>query len=360
VIESDPVGYLSTTPNEVDKVVTLGNSYEVNFGDVLAAACTCPPDSHEDDDALAQAVVLGLGVSQTHDFCDDATDWTRFTAQAGHTYTATTSAGGPDWYWGRRADTNLEILDARGNVLAANDDYEGTDDYSSQVVWQARKSGNYYLRTTNRAGLSGCLTDYQVQLEQSELASFLLYLTMILRNYQPQTVTGQGPDPALTEVEQAATEQAPQGPFSITGVISHTSCADDYEIDDTWELAHDLEFGVAQVHSFDSDPWLYSADKDFVWFDLKAGEIVTFTVTPVNETGTVLELYDGQGVAVGVTGTTRLVWLANETGRFYLSVSPEPQATTSGCADEVGYELLPEIRPLSIIYLSIILRSFAP
>jgi len=41
VIETDPVGYMSTTPNEVDVDVELGNSYEVNFGDKVQ-----PPTLH--------------------------------------------------------------------------------------------------------------------------------------------------------------------------------------------------------------------------------------------------------------------------------------------------------------------------
>ena len=34
VVETDPSGYLSTTPNEVHVDVTLGNGYQVDFGDV--------------------------------------------------------------------------------------------------------------------------------------------------------------------------------------------------------------------------------------------------------------------------------------------------------------------------------------
>jgi hypothetical protein len=34
VVETDPAGYSSTTPNEVEVDVTLGNGYQVDFGDV--------------------------------------------------------------------------------------------------------------------------------------------------------------------------------------------------------------------------------------------------------------------------------------------------------------------------------------
>jgi len=33
-VKTDPAGYSSTTPNEVEVDVTLGNGYQVDFGDV--------------------------------------------------------------------------------------------------------------------------------------------------------------------------------------------------------------------------------------------------------------------------------------------------------------------------------------
>ena len=35
VVETDPAGYFSTTPNEVHVLVELGNGYRVDFGDAL-------------------------------------------------------------------------------------------------------------------------------------------------------------------------------------------------------------------------------------------------------------------------------------------------------------------------------------
>ena len=49
LVESDPAGYTSTTPNEVQVLVSLGNSYRVDYGDL--ALCTCPPDDFENDDS---------------------------------------------------------------------------------------------------------------------------------------------------------------------------------------------------------------------------------------------------------------------------------------------------------------------
>ena len=59
-----------------------------------------------------------------------------------------------------------------------------------------------------------------------------------------------------------------------TGVIDH-ACPDNHEVDDTWEQAQLLEPNMWQVHSFDSDPEYYAADKDFVWFDVQARQTIT-------------------------------------------------------------------------------------
>jgi hypothetical protein len=101
----------------------------------------------------------------------------------------------------------------------------------------------------------------------------------------------------------------------------------------------------------------YAADKDFVEFDVSAGRTITFTVAPITNTQTLLEMWDEHGVALNVTGTTQLVWAPDTAGRYYLGVSP--LTTTFGCAHEVGYNLLltEETAP-GRIYLPIILKNY--
>jgi uncharacterized repeat protein (TIGR01451 family) len=355
VVETDPAGYVSTTPNEVDVDVLLGHGYLVDFGDVQAALCTCTADVYEEDDDMDQA--KALNIRQAHDFCDDATDWTQFTAQAGNIYTFTTSAGGPDWYWGRRADTYLALFDSHANLLMANDDYEGTQDYSSRIVWRAPASGVYYLRTTNKAGLTGCLTDYEVWIERLERT--VIYLPLIARNYSGPSVTPQEQAPDMTESDQgaAAPAQEPEEILSPTGEIYHV-CPDTYETDDTWQQAKPIVSGVVQVHSFDSDPGLYAADKDFVYLNIQAGRTVTFTVPVVTNALTLLEMYDQEGKALpGVTGDDELIWTPTVAGHYYLGVSP--QLDTFGCTSEAGYELLMEMKPMTYTYLPMVVRSYS-
>ena len=124
------------------------------------------------------------------------------------------------------------------------------------------------------------------------------------------------------------------------GVISHM-CPDAYELDDSWELAQPILPNVLQVHSFDSNPAFYAADKDVVYFSMHQGDVVTFTVVTLTNTYTLLELYDKYGNALNVTGTTQLVWEAPAPGTYILSVSPQTQ--NYGCVDTSGYELLMEL-----------------
>jgi hypothetical protein len=345
VTEINPPGYLSTNAiagNDATKVdndtlrvsssLVAGQTSAGNlFGDKL---CTCLADAYEEDDTSAQASPLPVDSAnaQSHDFCDDATDWITFTAQANTVYTITTSS------WGQRADTYLALFDTDGRTqLAANDDYENTTDFSSRIVWRAPGDGVYYVRITNRAGLSGCDTDYDVWIEDRRM--YTLYMPLLLRGHSA------GANLGFNTL------------LSPAGVINH-SCPDDYEIDDTWGQAHEIQAGALQIHSFDSDPRIFAADKDLSRFTGTAGRTVTFTIGPVTNTQPLIELYDENGAATGLTSETELVWTPATDGRYYISVSPaNPAASNFGCADTAGYALLMEEEPLTILYLPLLLRN---
>jgi uncharacterized repeat protein (TIGR01451 family) len=352
VVETDPPGYLSTTPNSVNQSVSLGQGYRIDFGDVLAGACVCGPDAYEDDDAPAEATLLQAGSlhTQQHDFCDDAADWFTFTAEYRGVYTVTTSS------WGQRADTVLSVYDRDGEtLLVSNDDYEHATDYSSIIAWEAPAGGVYYLQVANRGGAVGCYTDYDLSLESQEPST--IFLPLIVRSYPPSL---------RAQTDQPVTPEAVVAPSDLdlgpTGVISHT-CPDAFESDDTWTQAVLIETGVAQVHSFDSNPAMYVPDKDFVWFDVEpfhvhSADPIAFTLTHVTDTLPLMTLYDTQGNTMGITGTTQLTWMPDLPGRYYLSVSP--QTSTFGCADAVGYRLLAQITSVREIYLPLVLRFAGP
>jgi uncharacterized repeat protein (TIGR01451 family) len=363
VVETDPDGYMSTTPNEVSLEVELGHGYQVDFGDV--AFCTCPGDEYEEDDEWVLATELTAAVTQTHNFCDDPTDWILLDVQAGFVYTITTHS------WGQRADTVLHLYDIDAGtgdqtLLASSDDYESTDDYSSRILWVAPLGGSdvYYVRVTSRGGLTGCETDYDIGLAQEEY--YYLFLPIITRNFSPNGLTDQGA-PAiesgadqpleLTISESPSTE--PEIIYSPAGTITH-ECEDVFEVDDTWEQAKPIGDGELQVHSFDSNPVVWLPDKDFVWFYLQAGRTITFTVPAITGTWEVqLMLYDQNGDPMPETATLtgQLVWQAETAGLYYLAVSPPEAAGIYGCADVAGYKLRAEFEPRWYLYLPIVTRQ---
>ncbi|MBN1643012.1 MAG: DUF11 domain-containing protein, partial [Anaerolineae bacterium] len=319
LVNSVAIGSQTTDPN-----------VENNTPPPTWSTISCCADAYEPDDVYTDAAALLPGVPQLHNFADDSADWLRFTAQRGQIYTVTTSA------WGQRADTVLDLVEPDGRtVIASNDDYEGTDNYSSRIVWQAPRDGVYYVRVRNRAGLVNCYTEYDIWLQREE--RYWLFLPFLARTYAaaPANVGAQG-------------------------IISHT-CPDAYEVDDTWQTAGPIVPGVSQLHSFDSDPVYYAADKDFVWFELWAGQTITFTVTPVDPSVSVLlEIYDASGAALGVAnaqGEGQLVWDPPTTGRAYLSVTPWPGEEVYGCGEAARYVLLAEPAPVWAVYLPIILRE---
>ena len=347
VVEIDPPGYSSTTPNEVDVDVLPGRSYEVNFGDVAgpyAPPCTCPADGCEENDSPTQPFTITVGDVLNQDFCDDAVDWFVFAAQANHVYTITTSS------WGQRADTFLALFNGGGaDVLAANDDYKGAGDHSSRIVWTAPSDGIYYLRVTNRAGLKGCNTDYTISIEERKLQR--IYLPLVVRNFNMAST------PSGAPATGGFTSSAALSPM---GVITHT-CPDAYEVDDTWEQAKPIQPGVAQDHSFDSDPQYYAADKDFVWFEVSPVHVLT--ARPITFSAQItgpqvrMELYDSKGDYLNVAGSDRLSWTPTASGRYYLGIQPEDGTIAFGCVNVTGYRLLLEMDVVRYLYLPLVSRN---
>ncbi|MBN1149328.1 MAG: hypothetical protein JXA78_18850, partial [Anaerolineales bacterium] len=341
VVETDPDGYVSTTQNEVTVYdVAWGNGYEVNFGDTIE--CDCTKDAYEEDDIAAEAkeIQVGTAYSQTRNFCDDPTDWITFTVQANNVYTITTSS------WGQRADTFLALFDTDGQtMLMANDDYEGATDFSARIIWRAALDGVYYIRVSNQAGLTRCNTDYDIWVDGVVSPFRYIYLPLVMKEVGSTT--------SAPEIF----ERSPAEVLAPLGVINHI-CPDVYEVDDTWEQAAAISPGVLQVHSFDSNPYLYAADKDLVWVEMMAGDTVTFTVGPVTGTLPLMELFDETGVSLGITGTQQISWTmpfsGDMFGRYYLSVSP--QTPSFGCADVAGYGLTMEMFELNRVYLPLVVK----
>jgi hypothetical protein len=221
------------------------------------------------------------------------------------------------------------------------------------VTWIPTQSGDYYLRVTNRADLLGFHTEYEMSL--AEMKGYLIFIPVIILDNPPPAV------PALKEPHQSSIAgnsslSALFDIYSPQGIIKH-SCMDAFELDDTWTSASPIVSGQAQLHSFDSDPVLYAADKDFVSFELLTNQVMTFTATSNTGTSVLLELYDHQGVALAVSGVDQLVYdPALDAGLFYLSATPVSELF--GCTDEAGYTLTADFKPIYQLFAPIIHSNY--
>jgi len=171
IIETDPSGYYtSTTPNIITIPVLMNTGYQVDFGD--RQLCLQDPDSYEPDDEHDDAKFL---VRSIRNFCDDATDWVKFTAKASTTYTLHIFSQ-EQW-----ADTTLDLFagDNFGQALASSSNYEATNDLP-RIVWQAPSHDTYYVHISNRDAVTGANTGYDFWIEPP--GSPHIYLPYIMQN----------------------------------------------------------------------------------------------------------------------------------------------------------------------------------
>jgi hypothetical protein len=171
--------------------------------------------------------------------------------------------------------------------------------------------------------------------------------------------------PDMKEPHQSsmATKLSSNGIFDILspvgpeGIVIH-SCPDVFEIDDTWTSANPILSGEAQPHSFDSDPVLWAADKDYVSFELLANQVITFTTSSISGTSALLELYDHEGVALPVSGIDQLVFDPGMAGgQFYLSATPVTEIF--GCMDVAGYTLTADFKPIWQNFMPVFFLNFS-
>ena len=347
VVETDLPNYFSTTPNSVTKDIALNTGTKINFGDVLAKDATCEADSYEEDDVFGEANTMAIGASQSHDFCDDAVDWTKLTVVFGNAYTITTSS------YGQRADTFIEVYADDGITrLAANDDSESTTDFSSELVYRATADGEVFIKTTNRVGITGFHTDYDIQVEVDPI--YLSFIPIVISSSSQSKVTANNKVARPDEFSSIMAYWSPTIIVSPQGVIFHI-CRDVYEVDDSWTLAGPIVSGVPQLHSFDSDPVLYAADKDFVSFTMLPLQEITFSVASDTGTSALLEVYDQYGRALNLSGVDSLFVEELPAGNYYLSASPTSQKF--GCSETTGYTLEADIKPIYQVLLPILMRN---
>lgn len=129
-----------------------------------ATSSNCAEDSHEPDNERSQAKSINPdGSGQRHNICQaNDVDWVSFQADA-EKYTIFTDEVGPE------GDTEIELYDASGNLLARNDDF--TLGIESQIVYTFPQAGRYYLKIQlYNPQLYGKGTEYQLKVQPGEIA----------------------------------------------------------------------------------------------------------------------------------------------------------------------------------------------
>ncbi|MBX3011018.1 MAG: pre-peptidase C-terminal domain-containing protein [Caldilineaceae bacterium] len=108
--------------------------------DVQVITGKCKNDALEPNNERGNAKAITInGVLQQHNICaEDDVDWVTFTAAANTSYVISTTALGPE------ADTEIELYDPNGNLLARNDDF--TPGVQSQLGYNITTAGTYAIK----------------------------------------------------------------------------------------------------------------------------------------------------------------------------------------------------------------------
>lgn len=114
-------------------------------------------DAFESDDSQFTAMPITGGQTQNRNFCDDASDWIKFNACSGRTYTLQTSN------LGSSADTRLELYMPDGSTLISSDD-NGGGGLASKIVWTPSAEGEYYARVVQVDATTGASHSYDLSL----------------------------------------------------------------------------------------------------------------------------------------------------------------------------------------------------
>jgi len=127
---------------------------------VTVTGPVCVDDTFEPDDGSAAARTITVGVTQTHNFCFDNSDWLQFDAVQGSVYKITTSSLGAE------TDTQLILYDRDGSSILLFHDNGGTPNEitktldllsgfplipASEIVWETQVTGTYFIKVRTTA-----------------------------------------------------------------------------------------------------------------------------------------------------------------------------------------------------------------
>jgi PKD repeat protein len=147
------------------------SAYSTDEVSHIVDICETTADDYESDGVISSASwITPDGYSQIHNIhTEEDTDWVKFEAQAGITYTLTTGNTGD------HADTVLELYDTDGStLLAENDDCPGRWP-ASCLDWQVPGDGTYYVKIYHWDEYAyGCTTEYGLSIISNREPSLAL------------------------------------------------------------------------------------------------------------------------------------------------------------------------------------------
>ena len=127
-----------------------------------------PSDHYEPNNGNTQATTLEPGdlhnYLQTHNFQTTSDeDWIRFSARSGQTYTIETKN------LGEKASTRLYLYKATNLAQVVQSD---TDGGAGKIVFDCMEgeADTYYIRVTNASGQSGPTTNYDLEIQESDIS----------------------------------------------------------------------------------------------------------------------------------------------------------------------------------------------
>ncbi|MEZ4680383.1 MAG: CARDB domain-containing protein [Caldilineaceae bacterium] len=178
----------------VDRDNSVGESNENNnlIALPVCVGVTCAADSYENDNICSAAGWIAEGPGQARSLCHPDnpttadTDWVKFTAFAGITYTLQTENAGI------HAQGDLALYNACGGVSLVTP--------ADKITWQAPESGVYYAALTQDAGAIGPLSAYSLTLASD---------SGLTDNYEPDNRCTTARDIATDGTRQSHLFQAP-------------------------------------------------------------------------------------------------------------------------------------------------------
>lgn len=152
--------YIGVKADSWEDIAEGNEANNVSLVSINVTGTSCTVDSYEQNDSYTVAGTIDLNTPQQHNHCDDDSDWFKFSALTGETYSVSTSS------LGVKADTRVEVYDTDGSTSLAGDSNSGLEDRASRLSWTAPANGTYYIKVETPAGLgdTGADTEYSLTL----------------------------------------------------------------------------------------------------------------------------------------------------------------------------------------------------